>query len=103
MQITQTSNKENKMAEQKSVLSNFFWKFAERIGAQLVTLIISIILARILMPEHYGTIAIILIFINVANVFVSNGFTSSLIQKKDSDHLDFSTIFYFNIAFSFLV
>ena len=91
------------MAEQKSVLSNFFWKFAERIGAQLVTLIISIILARILMPEHYGTIAIILIFINIANVFVSNGFTSSLIQKKDSDNLDFSTIFYFNIAFSLLL
>lgn len=91
------------MAEKNSVLSNFFWKFAERIGAQVVTLVISIILARILMPEHYGTIAIILIFINIANVFVSNGFTSSLIQKKDSDNLDFSTIFYFNIAFSLLL
>lgn len=88
------------MAEKKSVVSNFFWKFAERIGAQFVTLVVSIILARILSPEHYGTISVILVFINLANVFISSGFTASLIQKKDSDELDFSTIFYFNVLFS---
>lgn len=88
------------MADKQGVMSNFFWKFAERIGAQLVTLAVSVVLARILAPEHYGTISIILIFINIANVFVANGFTASLIQKKDSDELDFSTIFYFNILFS---
>lgn len=82
------------------VLENFFWKFAERIGAQGVTLIVSIILARILSPENYGTISIILVFINIANVFITNGFTASLIQKKDADNLDFSTIFYFNLIFS---
>ena len=86
--------------KKQSVLVNLFWKFAERIGAQLVTLIVSIVLARILNPEHYGSISIILIFINIANVFVASGFTSSLIQKKDSDDVDFSTIFYFNILFS---
>ena len=93
-----------KMSNKKQgVLENVIWKFAERIGAQLITLIVSIVLARILSPEHYGTISIILIFINIANVFVSNGFTASLIQKKDSDELDFNTIFYFNIAFSFVL
>lgn len=88
------------MPEKKGVLSNIIWKFAERVGAQLVTLVISIVLARLLSPDHYGTISIILIFINIANVFVASGFTSSLIQKKDSDELDFSTIFYFNLVFS---
>lgn len=86
--------------KKQSVLANVIWKFAERIGAQVVTLVVSIILARILDPEHYGSVSIVLIFINIANVFVANGFTSSLIQKKDPDNLDFSTIFYFNILFS---
>ena len=48
----------------QSVAANFFWKFAERVGAQVVTLVVSIVLARILLPEHYGTISIILIFIS---------------------------------------
>ena len=89
--------------KKQGVLVNVFWKFAERVGAQLVTLIVSIVLARMLTPEHYGTISIILIFINIANVFVANGFTASLIQKKDSDDLDFSTIFYFNLFFSLIL
>ncbi len=91
------------MEKKQGVFANVFWKFAERIGAQAVTLIVSIVLARLLDPEHYGTISIILIFINIANVFVSNGFTAALIQKKDSDEKDFSTIFYFNILFSLLL
>lgn len=86
--------------KKQSVLANVIWKFAERIGAQVVTLVVSVILARILDPEHYGSVSIVLIFINIANVFVASGFTASLIQKKDSDNLDFSTIFYFNTLFS---
>lgn len=84
----------------QSIVKNFFWKFAERVGSQCVTLIVSIVLARILSPEHYGTISIILVFINLADVFITSGFTAALIQKKDSDDLDFSTIFYFNLLFS---
>ena len=86
--------------KKQGVVANFVWKFAERVGAQFVTLVVSIILARILSPEHYGTISIILVFINLADVFISSGFTAALIQKKDSDDLDFSTIFYFNLLFS---
>ena len=81
-------------------LVNLFWKFSERISAQLVTLIVSIVLARILEPSHYGTIAIVNIFITLANVFVADGFGSALIQKKDADALDFSSVLYFNVAFS---
>lgn len=83
-----------------SVLSGLIWKFAERISAQLVTFIVSIVLARILSPSHYGAIAIVNIFIALANVFVVSGFGSSLIQKKDADDTDFSSVFYFNILLS---
>lgn len=91
------------MSKKNSLLSNLSWKFAERITAQLVTTIVSIILARILDPSHYGVISIVMIFITLANVFVSDGFGSALIQKKDADELDFSSVLYFNIAFSILL
>ena len=82
------------------LLSNLFWKFSERILAQFVTFFVSIILARMLEPDHYGTISIVTIFISIANVFVSNGFGSSLIQKKNVDKLDYSSVLFFNIGFS---
>ncbi len=91
------------MNKSESLTSNFSWKFAERITAQLVTLIVSIILARLLDPADYGVIAIVTIFITLANVFVSDGFGSALIQKKNSDALDFSSVLYFNILFSILL
>lgn len=91
------------MSKKNSLLSNLSWKFAERITAQLVTTIVSIILARILDPSHYGVISIVMIFITLANVFVSDGFGSALIQKKDADELDFSSVLYFNIGFSILL
>ncbi|MBQ8391247.1 MAG: lipopolysaccharide biosynthesis protein [Clostridia bacterium] len=87
---------ENKTVRSK-VMSGLAWKFAERILAQFVTFVVSIILARLLSPEHYGTIAIVNIFIALANVFVVSGFGNSLIQKKDADDTDFSSVFYFNI------
>lgn len=79
---------------------NLFWKFSERILAQLITLIVSIVLARILDPTHYGTVSLVMIFITIANVFVSDGFGNALIQKKDADKLDFSSVLFFNIGFS---
>ena len=77
-----------------------FWKFGERFCAQFVTLVVSIVLARLLDPEHYGAVSVILVFINIANVFVTESFSAALIRKKDADNVDFSTIFYFNIVFS---
>lgn len=85
------------------VIGNLVWKFAERITAQVVTLVVSIILARLLDPSHYGIISIVTIFITLANVFVSDSFGSALIQKKDADSLDFYSVLYFNIAFSVLL
>ena len=79
-------------------LKNLLWKFAERIGAQGVKFIVSLVLARILLPSDYGTIALISIFISILNVFVESGLGTALIQKKDADDLDFSSVFYFNLV-----
>ena len=82
----------------KSTISNLLWRFAERCGAQAVSFLVSIILARLLAPEAYGTIALAMVFINILQVFVDSGMGTALIQKKDADDLDFSSVFYFNIA-----
>lgn len=80
----------------RTVVVNFFWRFAERCGAQIVTFIVSVVLARILAPEDYGQIALITVFTTVMQVFVDSGLGTALIQKKNADDLDFSSVFYFN-------
>lgn len=87
----------------QKVTSGIFWQFSERVLAQGVSFLISIILARILMPEDYGIISMVLVFINISNVFVSNGLGESLIQKKDSNELDFSTIFHCSFTLSIIL
>lgn len=81
-----------------TVLSNFFWRFAERCGAQGVTFIVSVVLARLLDPSVYGTVALVTVFTTIMQVFVDSGMGTALIQKKDADDLDFSSVFYFNMT-----
>ncbi|MCQ5386533.1 lipopolysaccharide biosynthesis protein [Hungatella hathewayi] len=88
---------------QSKVVNGLVWRFAERICAQGVSLVVSIILARLLMPSDYGAISMVLVFIAIANVFVDAGFCNALVQKKECDSVDFSTAFYFNMAFSILL
>ena len=83
----------------QNIFSNIIWRFAERCGAQIVQFIVQIVLARILAPEAYGTVALITVFTTIFQVFVDSGLGNALIQKKDSDDLDFSTVFYTNIVF----
>lgn len=89
--------------ENSGVMSNFLWRLAERFGAQGVAFVVSIVLARLLAPEAYGTIALVTVFTQILNVFIDSGFGNALIQKKDADDLDFSTVFYFNIAICVLL
>ena len=84
-------------------ISGLFWRFGERITAQIISFVVSIVLARILMPEQYGIVAIVTIFINLANVFVTSGLGTSLVQKKEADELDFSTMFWASIIFSLMI
>lgn len=82
----------------KSTISNFLWRFMERCGAQGVTFIVSIVLARLLDPKVYGTVALVTVFTAILQVFVDSGFGNALVQKKNADNIDFSTVFFFNIT-----
>lgn len=82
------------------VASGLAWTYAERISAQLVSFFVSIVLARQVAPEHFGVIAMVTVFISIANVFVTDGFSNALIQKKDASETDFSTVFYISLILS---
>lgn len=82
------------------MVSGMSWKFAERIAAQGVSFIVSMILARILMPEDYGIVAIINVFMAIADVLLTSGLSSALIQNPNANSKDFSTIFYCNFLLS---
>lgn len=84
-------------------LGSLLWKFAESFGAQGISFVVSMVLARILMPDEYGTIAIVTVIISLCNVFVNSGLGTALIQKKDADELDFSTVFYFSLGVSAVI
>lgn len=86
------------MADTKNFVNNLFWKFLERCGSQGVSLIVSILLARLIEPSAFGTMSIIYVFTAVFNVFVDSGMGVALIQKKDADDVDFSSVFFFNIT-----
>lgn len=90
-------------SEKRSVISGLFWKFGERALAQVVSFVVSLVLARLLTPSEYGVVAMVLVFIALADVFAGSGFATGLIQKKDADERDFSTMFYCSLACSVLL
>lgn len=87
----------------QKTLSGFIYKFAERGASQGVNFIVQILLARILMPEEFGTIALLTVLMTVLDVFVTYGFGNSLVVNKKSDDLDFSTCFFFGLFLAFLL
>lgn len=89
--------------DKKTIISSLIWKLLERTGSQGVQFIVQVILARILLPEDFGTIAIVSIFILFANVFVQGGLNTALIQKKNTDEVDFSSSFYLSLIISSLL
>jgi len=91
------------MESKSSVISNLIWRFLERCGAQVVSFVVSIVLARMLDPELYGTIALVTVITAILQVFVDSGMANALIQKKDTDDLDYSSVFYFNVCFCLIL
>jgi O-antigen/teichoic acid export membrane protein len=79
------------------------WRYAERCGAQGISFIVTIVLARLLSPDEYGVIALVTVFLSIFQVFVDGGLGGALVQKKNADDLDFSTIFFCNIFMCCLV
>lgn len=91
---------ENNSAKKNSVAKALIWKFAERCGAQLSSFVVSMILARLLLPEEYGILTVLIIFITLSQVVVQSGLGTALIQKKDVDNKDYSAVFYVSIVLS---
>ena len=77
--------------------SGIFWKGMERVSAELVSAVVAIILARILIPEDYSVVSIVSIFFAFCKIFISGGLNTALIQKKDADIVDYSTILIANM------
>ena len=91
------------MSKGSGIAGGLFWKFLEQGASQLVQFIVSVLLARLLGPEQYGVVVLILVFVNMLALFVQNGFATALIQKKDSTKTDFNSVLYFNIVLGILL
>ena len=90
-------------ALKRNTIYALFWKFSERFGVSFIQFILQIILARLLSPSDYGMLSIMIIFTNLANVFIQNGFNTALIQKKDTSDNDYSSVFWLTFVFSLLI
>ncbi|NMC56908.1 MAG: lipopolysaccharide biosynthesis protein, partial [Eubacteriaceae bacterium] len=86
-----------------NVFANMGWKFGTNVGLQFVQIIVSIILARLILPSNYGIIAIVMVIIALCSVFVDFGLGSALIQKKDATQKDYSSVFYINLFVSVII
>lgn len=80
-----------------SVASGLFWKVLENGGTQGIQFLVSMVLARLIAPEEYSGIALITIFIAIANVLIQNSFNTALIQNRDVTEVDYSSVFYLNL------
>lgn len=78
------------------------WRVIETGGTQIIQFVISIVLARLIMPEQFAAIAMLAIFLAVAQIFINSGFSTALLRKNDRTQTDCSTVFYFNIAIALL-
>ena len=87
----------------ETVAKSFLWKLFERFSVQIIQFVVTIVLARLIVPSEYGIISLIAIFIQLCEVIIEGGLNTALVQKKDADNKDFSTIFFFSVGVSFLL
>ena len=84
-------------------ITGFFWLLVQKLFSQGVHFLITIVLARILLPEDFGLVAMTAIFMKIAGIFVVSGLGVSLVQKKESDELDYNTVFYASLGFAIVL
>ena len=87
----------------RATITNTIWKFMERVLAQIISLVVSIILARLLTPDEYSVVGVVIIFFSFANVIISGGLNTAIIQKKDADKEDYSSVLYLSVAISVIL
>lgn len=87
----------------KQTIVGTIWSAFQRFGTLILSFIANMVLARLLTPDEFGCIAMLSIFIVIADTFMDSGLGSAIIQKKDATDIDFSTVFYFNLAIAFIL
>ena len=87
----------------EKVIKGMVWSFSEIISQQGINFVIQIFLARLLMPEDFGLIGMITIFIAVSQSLIDSGFTSAIIRENNITNTDYSTVFYFNLVVSIVI
>lgn len=87
----------------KETTKGVFWSLIERFGTQGVQFLVMLVMARLLSPNDYGVVGMLVVFVAIAQAFVDGGFSQALIRKKDRTEVDNSTVFYFNIVVSVLL
>ena len=90
------------MSLKEKTVNGLFWSLIDNVANLGVQFVVGILLARILSPEEFGLIGMLTIFIAVSQSFINSGFNSALIRKKDCTQNDYSTVFFFNLAVSFV-
>lgn len=85
------------------IANGFIWSLSERLAAQGIMMVVSIVLARLVEPSEYGIVSIVTVFVTFADIFVSGGFGSALVQKKDADELDYNTAFSISFIISIIL
>ena len=91
------------MSLKKIATSGLVWTFTQQFGNQLIGFFVSLVLARILLPEEFGLIGMIVVVVAIGNALLEGGLTKSLIQDKESNQEDYSTVFYFQLFSSIIV
>ena len=88
---------------QNKTFVSVLWNYVNKFGTQLLAIVPTMILARLVMPRDYGLIAMAGIFSGLVSIFVDSGFGMAVIQKRDLSHIDICSVFYFNIVISTIV
>lgn len=91
------------MSLRKKAAVSLGWTFAQQFGNRVVGFIISLVLARILLPEEFGLIGMIAVVVAIGNGLLEGGLTKSLIREQNSNNLDYSTVFFYQLITSVLI
>lgn len=84
----------------RATISSLFWKLFEQGGSSAITLLVQVVMARLLAPDEFGMLAIMLVFVNIGNVVVQSGLNTAIIQVPDASERDYSTVFWMSLAIS---
>lgn len=91
------------MSIKKQAVSGIFWTFAQQFSDQIITFIVSLVLARLLLPAEFGLIGMISVFYSIGRILIDSGLSQSLIRAEAVDEEEYSTVFFFNFLFSLFI